>query len=70
MDAHMSQVYSLIAQKDNALSMRDNAALKTISEDQKQIALAAKRDSTAICTIGVITTVFVPATFTAVSCNN
>jgi hypothetical protein len=47
--------------------MRDNAALKMISEDQKQIALAATRDSAAMSVISVITIVFLPATFTAVS---
>jgi hypothetical protein len=37
--------HSLIVQKDNALSMRTNTTLRTISEDQKWIALAAIRDS-------------------------
>ncbi|OCL08971.1 hypothetical protein AOQ84DRAFT_376260 [Glonium stellatum] len=45
--------------------MRDNAALKTISEDQRRIALAATRDSAAMRVISAITTVFLPATFTA-----
>ncbi|PVH79760.1 hypothetical protein DL98DRAFT_588976 [Cadophora sp. DSE1049] len=58
-------IYSLIAQKDNALSTKDNAALKTISEDQKRITLIAARDSAAMRVISVITTVFIPATFTA-----
>ncbi|KAL2060191.1 hypothetical protein VTL71DRAFT_9586 [Oculimacula yallundae] len=58
-------IYSLIAQKDNALSTKDNAALKTISEDQKRITLIAARDSAAMRVISVITTVFLPATFTA-----
>ena len=58
----------MIAQKDNALSMRENAALKSISEDQKRIALAATRDSAAMRIVAAITTVFLPATFTAVSC--
>jgi hypothetical protein len=65
----LPQIYSLIAQKDNALSMRDNAALKTISEDQRRIALAATRDSAAMRVISVITAVFLPATFTAVGHN-
>ncbi|KAG4429802.1 hypothetical protein IFR05_014713 [Cadophora sp. M221] len=38
----------LIAQKDNALSTKDNAALKTISEDQKRFTLIAARDSAAM----------------------
>jgi hypothetical protein len=65
-----AQIYSLIAQKDNALSMKDNAALKTISEDQKQVAIMATRDSAAMSVISAITAVFLPATFTAVSGNH
>jgi hypothetical protein len=45
--------------------MKDNAALKTISEDQKRIALVATHDSASMRVISVITTVFLPATFTA-----
>lgn len=47
--------------------MRDNAALMTISEDQKRIALAAKQDSAAVRVISAITIVLLPATFTSVS---
>ncbi|KAL9035892.1 MAG: hypothetical protein Q9214_006381, partial [Letrouitia sp. 1 TL-2023] len=60
-------VYNLIMQKDNAISMQDNAALKAISEDQKLIALAASRDSAAMRIVAAITAVFLPATFTAVN---
>ncbi|KAH7403744.1 hypothetical protein BKA64DRAFT_641711 [Cadophora sp. MPI-SDFR-AT-0126] len=63
--AQVQTIYSLIAQKDNALSMRDNASLKAISEDQRRIALAATKDSAAMGVIAAITTVFLPATFTA-----
>ncbi|KAG4412354.1 hypothetical protein IFR04_014511 [Cadophora malorum] len=63
--AQIQTIYSLIAQKDNALSMRDNASLKAISEDQRRIALAATKDSAAMGVIAAITTVFLPATFTA-----
>jgi hypothetical protein len=63
----LEQIYSLIAQKDNALSVRDNAALKKISEDQKLIAIAATKDSAAMKVISVITVVFLPGTFAAVS---
>jgi len=45
--------------------MKDNAALKKISVDQKRIALAATRDSAAMRVISVITILFLPATFTA-----
>jgi hypothetical protein len=48
--------------------MKDNAALKTISEDQKRVAIMATRDSAAMSVISAITAVFLPATFTAVSC--
>jgi len=61
------QIYSLIAQKDNALNMKDNFALKTISEDQKQIALMATRNNATMGVFTAIATVFLPATFTAVS---
>lgn len=54
-------------QRDNAISIQDNAALQAISEDQKHIALAASRDSAAMRIVAAITAVFLPATFTAVS---
>jgi hypothetical protein len=57
----------MIAQKDNALNMKDNFALKMISEDQKRIAVMATRDSAAMRVLSAITTVFLPATFTVVS---
>lgn len=47
--------------------MKDNAALKMISEDQKRVAIMATRDSAAMSVISMITAVFLPATFTAVS---
>lgn len=56
----------MIAQKDNALSIRDNIQLKAISEDQKRIALLAKRDSAAMRVVSVVTALLLPATFTAV----
>ena len=37
--------------------MRDNAALKKISEDQKHVALATTRDSAAMRVISLITVV-------------
>ena len=62
-------MYSLISQRENALSVRDNAELKKISKSQADVALAATRDSAAMRIIAAITTVFLPATFTAVSRN-
>ncbi|RYP51907.1 hypothetical protein DL768_002875 [Monosporascus sp. mg162] len=41
--AKPAKILSLIAQRDNALALRDNANLKTITEDQRRIALAATR---------------------------
>lgn len=64
--ALVQTVYSLISQRENALSMRDNAELKKISENQARVAIAASRDSAAMRVIAAITTVFLPATFTAV----
>jgi hypothetical protein len=63
------QVYSLIAQKDNALNMqiakaslqlaeaskRDSAAMRAIAEDSKMVALATSRDSAAMRTIAAVT---------------
>lgn len=63
----IAQVYSLVSQRENALSMRDNAELKKISANQARVAVAATRDSAAMRVIAAITTVFLPATFTAVS---
>lgn len=61
-----TKIFSLIAQKDNAIALRDNAHLKTIAEEQKRIALAASQDSASMQIISVITAVFLPATFAAV----
>jgi hypothetical protein len=47
--------------------MRDNAELKKTSTNQARVAVAATRDSAAMRVIAAITTVFLPATFTAVS---
>ena len=60
-------MYSSISQKENALSLRDNAELKKISVNQSRVALAASRDSAAMRVIAAITVLFLPATFTAVS---
>jgi hypothetical protein len=76
-----TQVYSLIAQKDNAENIRladasvqiakaglqGNVDMKAIATDSKMVALATLQDSAAIRTISTITTFFLPATFTAVS---
>ena len=54
------KIFNLIAQKDSA-------HMKAIADEQRRIALAASRDSTSMQVISVITAVFLPATFTAVS---
>jgi hypothetical protein len=64
------KVYSLIAQKDNAISMSDNATLKKLSEESKRIALAATRDSAAMRTMTEFTILFLPGTSVAVSIAN
>jgi len=70
----------LIAQKDNAenirladasvrmaeAGLRGNADMKVIATDAKTVALATLRDSAAMRNISVVTTFFLPATFTAV----
>ncbi|RYP02351.1 hypothetical protein DL764_005833 [Monosporascus ibericus] len=66
-EAQVQTILSLIAQRDNALALRDNANLKTITEDQRRIALAATRHSASMQIISAITAVFLPATFTASS---
>lgn len=76
---HM-QVYSLMAQKDNALNMqtaeaslriseasyRDSAAMIALAEDSKQIAVATSRDSSSMFIISALTLIYLPSTFTAV----
>ncbi|RYP09268.1 hypothetical protein DL765_008493 [Monosporascus sp. GIB2] len=65
-EAQIQVILSLIAQRDNALALRDNANLKTITEDQRRVAIAATRHSASMQIISAITAVFLPATFTAV----
>jgi hypothetical protein len=78
--ANPPQVYSLMAQKDNALNMqtaeaslnlsrasfRDSAAMIAIAEDSKQVALATSKDSSSMFIISALTLIFLPPTFTAV----
>jgi hypothetical protein len=74
------QVYSLIAQKENALSkriaetslrvaeatQRENSEMKLISEEMKTLAISALRESSSMKFLQVITMLFLPATFVAV----
>ncbi|KAJ4358373.1 uncharacterized protein N0V89_002955 [Didymosphaeria variabile] len=78
--AYVSTVYSLMAQKDNALNMqtaeaslnlsrasfRDSASMIAIAEDSKQVALATSKDSSSMFIISALTLIFLPPTFTAV----
>lgn len=57
------QLYSLISQRDSKINI-------LIAEDSKKITLAAKRDSTAMKTISVLTMVFLPGMFVAVCLDN
>lgn len=57
----------MIAQKDNALNVRDTAELKKISKEQNKIALAATQSNASMGFISILTILFLPATFTAVS---
>ena len=75
------KVYSLIAQRDNAINLQiaeaskriaedsrqDNIAMRQIALDSKTVALATARDSAAMRVIAAVTIFFLPATFTAVS---
>lgn len=70
-----------MAKKDNDLNMqtaaaslrvseashRDSAAMKALAEDSGRIALATSRDSSLMRIIAILTLVFLPPTFTAVS---
>lgn len=76
-----AQVYSLMAQKDNALniqtaeaslrvseaSYRDSTAMIQLADDSKQVAIATSRDSSLMSIISVLTLIYLPSTFTAVS---
>jgi Mg2+ and Co2+ transporter CorA len=49
------------------INMRDGRVSKAIAETSEQIARESKRDSSAMKTLAVLTTVFLPPTFVAVS---
>jgi hypothetical protein len=48
------------------IGIAGNAAVKSIAEDTKMVAIATLRDSAAMRTIAAVTIFFLPATFTAV----
>jgi hypothetical protein len=53
------QIFSLISQDDNKIS-------RVIAEQSTLLAIASKRDSTAMKTLALLTMLFLPATFVAV----
>ena len=55
-----SKLHNRIAQEDNSLSY-------SLAADTRRIAAASRRDSAAMKTIAVLTAVFLPGTFVAVS---
>jgi hypothetical protein len=75
------KIYNLISQTDNRLAtstaeatrriaealQQDNAIMRCIAEDSNQVAILARRDSADMRVIAVVTLIFLPATFTAVS---
>lgn len=56
----MFQLYSMISQRDSKVNI-------SVAEDSKKIAAAAKRDSLAMKTVSMLTLIFLPGTFVAVS---
>lgn len=78
--ADQPQIYSLMAQKDNALnvriadesrrlsheSYRNSDAMIAIAEDSKQVALSTSKDSSWMLIISALALFYLPPTFTAV----
>lgn len=48
------------------ISQQDNSINLSVAEDSKKIAAAAKRDSSAMKTVSMLTLIFLPGTFVAV----
>ena len=75
------EIYNLISQRDNRLAIAtagdireiaeslqaDNAVMRSIAEASKEVALSTRRDGADMRVIAVVTLIFLPATFTAVS---
>jgi hypothetical protein len=53
------QVYNFIAQRDNMLNVE-------VARDSRAVAVASKRDSSAMKTLAIVTMAFLPGTFIAV----
>jgi hypothetical protein len=59
------QIYSLIGQKDNRLSISATNASCQIASDSRRIAILTRRDSTDMRIIAAVTLLFLPGTFVA-----
>jgi len=53
------QLFNLIAQEDNTINIE-------VARDSKEIAIASKRDSSAMKVVAFLTTIFLPGTFISV----
>jgi len=60
------QVYNYIAQKDARINQKLSEYSTELAADSREIAAAAKRDSSAMKGIAFLTMVFLPGTYTAV----
>ena len=61
------KVYSGIAQRDSAISLKLASTSTSLAQLSQSIALSTSRDSRVMRIIAAITVFFLPATFTAVS---
>jgi hypothetical protein len=59
---------TIFAKLHNRIAQEDNSLNYSLAADTRRIAAASRRDSSAMKTIAVLTTVFLPGTFVAVSC--
>lgn len=60
-------MYSYLAQRDAKTSQKLAEASRLLAADSREIAAAAKRDSSALKAIAILTMLFLPGTFLAVS---
>lgn len=64
------QLYSMFIQQDNKLNTKNADLNLRIAQESVAIATSAKRDSSSMKSIAVVTTLFLPGTFIAVSHHN
>jgi hypothetical protein len=78
------KIHNLISQRENRLArttaghirgitkslQADNAVMRCIAEDSKALALSSRHDGADMRLIAVVTLLFLPATFIAVSLGN